>query len=185
MNRKQQIAMLLILIIVFIAALGGCTEKNKITGAGESGTGNESLQDYTIQLYYANTAYMETGQEELPRLQEPFEVKIRSLPADVYEDTIDYLRHPPADEQYSTGLPEGIILNSVSVQDDGTAVVDFSSKDLNGGSMQEMFTIAQIVNSLLASFDEISRVQFTIDGAVAETLMGHYMITDPLDFQEL
>ena len=46
--------------------------------------------------------------------------------------------------------------------------------------MQEDFTIAQIVNTLL-ELDHIDKVQFLIDGKKAETLMGHISITEPFE----
>lgn len=177
MKKKNQI---FIICILLAAMLSGCN------AVGETGVKDDDLyiQNYQVTLYYANAAYVESGDEDLPKMQKPLEVKIRSLPQDVYVDTVNYLKQEPTDEGYVTLVPESLTVNSV-VLEEGTAIVDLDGKELSGGSMQETFTIAQIVNTLLSSFYEIDRVQFTVDGAPAETLMGHIMAIDPFYWQDL
>ena len=49
-----------------------------------------------------------------------------------------------------------------------------------GGSLQESFTISQIVKSL-TELSSVNRVQFLIDGKKEESLMGHFDISKPFE----
>lgn len=177
MSCPKQTFVIGLIILMLALALSGCVKapENK-----------EELyvQNYRLLLYYANTEYIETGDEDVPKMMEPLVVKMRSTPAEVYTDTIEYLMQIPSDPKYTTMVPESLIINSTEVED-GTAFVDLSSRNLNGGSLQETIMITQIVNSLLKSFDEVDRVQFLVDGAPAETVMGHVMATDPFNWQDI
>ena len=79
-------------------------------------------------------------------------------------------------EGLTTAFKKDFRVNNVT-EDNGTAVVDFSSKNLSGSETVEKMLISQIVNTLIKSFDEIQAVSFTVDGDEAETLMGHVDIT--------
>ncbi len=77
-------------------------------------------------------------------------------------------------------IPTSIKLLGVEVSN-GTAFVNFSQEGLFGGSMEEYFTVNQIVGSLL-ELNNIDRVQFLIDGGEkAESLMGHFDISEPFE----
>ena len=79
-------------------------------------------------------------------------------------------------EGLTTAFKKDFRVNNVT-EDNGTAVVDFSSKNLSGSETVEKMLISQIVNTLIKSFDEIQAVSFTVDGDEAETLMSHVDIT--------
>ncbi|NLK44706.1 MAG: GerMN domain-containing protein, partial [Tissierellia bacterium] len=89
------------------------------------------------------------------------------------------IKGPVNPENSSTVVPSTVKLLGVEVAD-GTAYVNFAQEGMYGGSMQETFTINQIVASLL-ELDSVDRVQFLIDGKKAETLMGHYSIEEPFE----
>ncbi len=176
MKKKKRIAVISLLILVL--SFTGCL--NAESAQGENG---EFMQNYRVSLYYANSEYVKNADENLPKMNQPLMVKIKSTPTNIYQDVISYLKQAPNDSNAVTFIPEDLVVNSIVVAD-GTATVDISSKDLNGGSMQETFFIGQIVNSLLQSFGEIDRVQFLVDGQIPETLMGHIMAQDPFTWQD-
>ena len=83
------------------------------------------------------------------------------------EVIVKELMKGPKNDNLNTVIPSSVKLLGVEVSD-GTAFVNFSQEGLFGGSMQEDFTITQIVNSLL-ELDSVERVQFLIDGEKVES----------------
>ena len=83
-------------------------------------------------------------------------------------------------DSITTMITDKIQFNSVVVKD-GTAFVDLVGEGLAGSSFEEGLLISQIVNSLIGSFEEILRVQFLVDGEMAESLMGHYSADEPYE----
>ncbi len=78
------------------------------------------------------------------------------------EVIVKELMKGPKKDNLSTVIPTSIKLLGVEVSN-GTAFVNFSQEGLFGGSMEEYFTVNQIVGSLL-ELNNIDRVQFLIDG---------------------
>ncbi len=68
---------------------------------------------------------------------------------------------------------------SVELSED-TVYVNFAGEGMYGGSLQESFTINQIVASLL-ELDGVHKVQFLIDGEKTDSLMGHLEIEEPFE----
>lgn len=52
---------------------------------------------------------------------------------------------------------------------------------LEGGSADELLTVYSVVNSVAASFPELKRVRFLVEGKVVETLHGHLDVREPLE----
>lgn len=132
-----------------------------------------------VTLYFPNREYIETGDESLEKLgTEKRVVEYGDIPLE--ESIVKELMKGPEDtEKFSTGIPSSAKLLGVEVAE-GTAFVNFESEGMYGGSLQETFTIFQIVDSLL-ELDSVERVQFLIDGKKAESLMGHYSIEEPFE----
>ncbi len=89
----------------------------------------------------------------------------------------------------STAIPEGARLLDVSLQDDGTLIVDVSDDfQAGGGSFSMQMRLAQVVFTA-TQFDTIDRVQFLIEGQNVESIGGEgVMVADPLtrdDFEDL
>ena len=76
-----------------------------------------------------------------------------------------------------TIIPKNLKLLNVEVIN-GTAFLDFSKEGLNGSSLEEYFTIKQIVDSLF-ELDNIEKVQFLVEGEKVESLMGHIGVSEP------
>lgn len=170
--RSKKIIMLSLCVILVLAIclIAGCR--------GDSNTNaEEELKSYELNLYYVNDEYIATGNEQLNQMMPPYQVTIKSKPEEVYGKAISKLTESPK-EGYDTMVMQEYKINSVKVKD-GMALVDFSSKDLSGGSMEEGFLIDQIVLTLLHSFDNVEKVQFTLDGKETESLMGHMDVSKP------
>jgi len=176
MKKKRDVFILLCMVLAF--AIFG------LTGCGGEAPGNEdpsdlpevSEQEYRITLFFANEEYIATGDESMEKFM-VFESELTSKPGDVYHDALELLKISP-EEGYGTAVTEQIKFNDVYLDGD-TAIVDFDSNGLNGGSTSEVFLISQIVNTLIHSFDEVTQVQFLVDGETAETIMGHVGTADP------
>lgn len=129
-----------------------------------------------VKLYYANTEYVRTGDESLPRvLPEEREVDVSTRP--VAEAAVRGLTTPPRSERLGTAL-EKLRLNGVHVRE-GIAYVDFAKAGLNGGSLEERLVVEQVVKTL-TELEGIQAVQFLVDGKEPETLMGHIYVQEPL-----
>jgi hypothetical protein len=88
---------------------------------------------------------------------------------------------PPA--PLAAPVPAGTALRSLFVTDRGDAFVDLNrdvSTKHTGGSLDELFTVYAIVDSLTVNLPAITRVQILIDGKEADTIAGHVDIRHPL-----
>lgn len=188
---KKHISILLLLLILL--TLGACSKKDlgDTPPVVENPTENDQIdQDEVVDpnpeketkevnLYFANGEYIETGNESLEKLI--VEKRMVEYGDVTLEEKIvrELMKGPENTEKASTVIPSSIKLLGVEVAD-GTAYVNFAQEGLYGGSMEESFTINQIVSSLL-DLDSVDRVQFLIDGKKAETLMGHYSIEEAFE----
>jgi spore germination protein GerM len=174
---KRRSVLLFLLCAVLVFGLFGLTGCGKGTDTGETdGTTEPAEQTYEVTLFFANEAYVASGDESLEKFM-VYQTEVTSKPEEAYKNALEMLKTSP-DEGYSTVVTDQIKFNKVYLDGD-TAVVDLSSGGLNGGSLQETYLISQIVDTLLNSFKEVKQVQFLVDGKAAETLMGHVGTADP------
>ena len=169
MKIKNGFLMLLVLLCATLFFSTGCT-----------GDEVDREKEYRVTLFFASNAYVQSGDEELDHLIMVDDILMTAEEGNQYFNLIDKgLRTiPEGINGATTMIVDRINLNSVTVKE-GTAFVDLAKDQLNGGSMEEGFLISQIVESLLASFEEIEQVQFLVDGVAAESLMGHFDTTVP------
>jgi hypothetical protein len=83
----------------------------------------------------------------------------------------------------AAAVPAGTTLRSLFITDKGDAFVDLNrdvSAKHTGGSLDELFTVYAIVDSLTVNLPAVSRVQILIDGKEADTIAGHVDIRHPL-----
>lgn len=188
---KKFISLVLILIIAF--SLVSCTsEKSKDVDVenpegkdnivddnnGDTSEPSSDINEKKVVLYFANNEYVETGDEELDHLL-PEERLIEYKDMSLEEAIVRELMKGPESSELGNPIPDTAKLLGVEVRDK-TAFVNFAEEGLNGGSMQEDFTISQIVNSLL-ELGSVDKVQFLIEGEKAESLMGHFDTMEPFD----
>lgn len=188
------------LLIIMALSLVACSKPNLPTNEGEmveekpvkttevEEEENEDDEDIIeptpnsnemeVTLYFANRAYIESGDESLEKLI-PERKMVQYGDISLEETIVRELMKGPESDELNTVIPSNVELIGVEVAD-GTAFVNFSSEGLYGSSMQEEFTISQIVNSLV-ELEGIERVQFLVDGQKVETLMGHIEITEPFE----
>jgi spore germination protein GerM len=152
----------------------GPTQKDKDADKGEAKT-------QKITVYYVNNEYVMTGDEELEHvLPVEKEITLDDSNKTLAQLAIEELQKQPDDEKLDTQL-KLFTINSVKAEGD-TAIVDFSSEGLNGGSLQERLVLSQLLYTL-TELEGINKVQILIDGQVAESLMGHFMIDEPLTLE--
>lgn len=163
-EKKAGIIVLIGCLVVMIATLAaGCAKDAE----------EEDLSE--IQLSFVNEEYVLSGTGK------PFvDVELAFVPeeTDPYGSVLSALREP-AEEGLVSMLSGDYKINSAKAFFGGGVLVDFSSEGLVGSSMQEHLLISQIVRTLYLTFDDIRNVQFTVDGKIADTLMGHMSIESP------
>jgi spore germination protein GerM len=188
--------LILSLSVLLIISLSACSTNNDEVNEPEipidetpienpdngNTTEPEPEENYTkeVTLYFANNDYVETGNEEYDWLiEEKREINFEGTTLE--EAVVRELMKGPVDtENMSTGFPSTVKLIDVKVDENKTCYVNFAQDGLYGGSMEESYIIAQVVNSLVG-LDSVDRVQFLIDGKPAETLMCHISIEEPFE----
>lgn len=185
----------LLLIVVLLLSLGACTAKKEPNdnvnieepddNVNEANKDNDEVVDPTpeteskeVTLYFANKEYIETGNEDLEKLI-PEKRVIEYGDISLEEAIVEELIKGPEGENLSSPIPSTAQLLSVELSED-TVYVNFAGEGMYGGSLQESFTINQIVASLL-ELDGVHKVQFLIDGEKTDSLMGHLEIEEPFE----
>jgi hypothetical protein len=116
-------------------------------------------------------------------MKEVREIDIKGTLTDQARDLIEALISGPRKGGVPT-LPPRTALRGLSIDQHGTARVDFSVELIRGhpgGSSAEIMTIYSVVNSLVLNFPQIQRVKILIQGKERETLVGHISINEPLE----
>ena len=172
--------------LCFTAVLAGVMFAGCSDSEANPGVTGDGEQNYEVELYYVNQAYVNEGDEALGHLMPEMDATITATPGAVYLETLKALSQVPDGENYATMLRDNIKVDGASLDADGkTVTVDFVSQGLSGGSTEESLLVEQIVRTLTESFDQVEQVQFTVDGAPADTLMGHLDATVPYGIQEV
>lgn len=166
----------ILLVAIMVLTLGACKPKDPVV-ENEVVDPSPKTESKEVTLYFSNKEYVETGDESLEKLGT--EKRVVEYGDISLEESIvrELIKGPEDTEKFSTGIPSSAKLIGVEVAE-GTAFVNFAREGMYGGSLQETFTIFQIVGSLL-ELDSVDRVQFLIDGKKDESLMGHYSIEEP------
>lgn len=151
------------------------TEEPVVENPNEEDPEPESIE---VTLYFVSEEYIETGDESLEKLV-PERREFIDTEENLGEAIVRALMEGTESEEARTVIPSTSSLNGVEITD-GTAYVDFASDGMHGGSLEETFTINQIVASLI-ELDSVDNVQFLIDGEVGDSLMGHYSIDEPFE----
>jgi len=96
---------------------------------------------------------------------------------------IEALLEPPPAPLWSP-FPEGTSLRALYLTQHGDAFVDLSpevSAGHSGGSLEELFTVYALVNTLTVNLPAISAVQILVGGREVDTLAGHVDLRHPLE----
>lgn len=157
-------------------------EDEENSGAGEEIVDPSPKTDSKeVVLYFPNKKYVETGDESLDKLLTETRL-VEYGDTSLEEAIVKELIKGAESEELLTSIPSTVKLLGVETSNN-IAFVNFSRDGLYGGSLQEGFTISQIVNSLL-ELDSVDQVQFLVDGEKTESLMGHYDTMEPFTSQQ-
>lgn len=142
--------------------------EDKEDGKDQDKNTNERKKE--VNLYFANEQYIETGDESLEKTL-PRKKTIEYKDTSLEEAAVRALMVSDDVTEEETAIPKAVKLIDVKVKDK-TALVNFAQEGLSGGSLQEVLTVEQIVQTLL-DLETVDKVQFLIDGQESESLMGH------------
>lgn len=98
------------------------------------------------------------------------------------EELVKALMEGPRSNLVRT-LPEGVQLQSVTVDKSGTAHVSFNRRfidDHPGGTASEIATLYSMANTLALNLQEIKRVKLLVDGKEFTTIKGHVDTREPV-----
>jgi spore germination protein GerM len=180
---KKYISMFLVVVMIF--SMSACSSPKKAPDVvEEKKSENEVVEpspktdEKEVTLYFANKKYVETGDEKQEKLiAEKRLIKYGDI--SIEEAIVRELMKGTENTELLTEIPSSAKLINVEISD-GTAFVNFAREGMFGGSLQESFTISQIVKSL-TELSSVNRVQFLVDGKKEETLMGHFDISEPFE----
>ncbi len=91
------------------------------------------------------------------------------------------LEEPPP--PYKAPVSVNTSVRGVFLTEQGDAFVDLSSEAVTehtGGSLDELFSVYAIVNTLAGNMPAIKRVQILVDGKEVDSLAGHVDLRNPL-----
>lgn len=135
-----------------------------------------------VTLYFANRAYVQTGDETQPVLRE--EKRTVTLGrGGLAEAAIRALQAGPRSAEASPVIGKNIRVIGVRVNE-GVAEVNLARENLSGGSLEEMLLIRGVA-ATLTGLSGVDAVRFLVDGKPAETLMGHYSADQPITAKDL
>jgi hypothetical protein len=83
----------------------------------------------------------------------------------------------------ASAIPAETKLRAIYLSERGDLFADFTGELTSrhtGGSLDELFTVYAIVNSITVNLPAITRVQILIDGKEVDTLAGHVDLRNPL-----
>lgn len=89
----------------------------------------------------------------------------------------------PAPAPLAPALPGGTTLRGVYITDRGEAYVDLSGTATSahrGGSLDELFSVYAVVNTLTTNLPAIAAVQILVEGREVDSLAGHIDLRHPL-----
>lgn len=195
----KKILMMFLLVLMSVSLIACTPEDSKgeditednpiVEKEDEEGSGSsEEIVDPSpktdsqeVVLYFSNKKYVETGDESLDRLLTETRL-VEYGDISLEEAIVKELIKGAESEELATSIPSTAKLLGVETSNN-IAFVNFSRDGLFGGSLQEGFTISQIVNSLL-ELDSVDQVQFLVDGEKTESLMGHFDAMEPFTSQQ-
>ncbi|HOU91707.1 MAG TPA: GerMN domain-containing protein [Polyangiaceae bacterium] len=129
-----------------------------------------------LTLYFANPAYVASGDETIPHLVT--EARPAPTTADPAAAALRELLEVGPRAGGAAVAPPGLRARVTGVAD-GVVTVDFDRDGLAGGSLMESLLLSAIVWTL-TELPAVSAVRVTVAGAPAESLMGHLDTTRPL-----
>jgi Sporulation and spore germination len=136
--------------------------------------GAEVARRISVRLYFA-------APETPGLLPEERTIPFSSALAPQVRTLVEELVKGPTSALLPTLPPETRVLE-VFVTGPGVAYVDLSGEatSLAGGSREELLTVYSIVDSLVANFPAVGRVQILVEDRIVPSLNGHVDLSRPL-----
>ncbi|MCK4259317.1 MAG: GerMN domain-containing protein [Halanaerobiales bacterium] len=141
-----------------------------------------------VGIYYVWWTFLAGGNVKLYFAVEDgagLRAESRKVMGDLKEGALEELIKGPANSKLSTTIPNEVRVLNIKVTDE-LCVVNFNEKLVTnhwGGSTGEILTVYSIVNTL-CQFRDIERVQILVEGKKIETLAGHLILNESLEFNE-
>lgn len=179
------IALAVVAVMAVAAAFSGCSLRNSSTNVSSStpSASSDPVEGVSVpvKLTYVNDAYKDGGKGE--RLIRGVETELQvqdDAPEAVITAMIEALKNVPADlANASTCLNESITVGDIEVKS-GVAFIDIKSVKEEVNAETEQFFIYQLTDSVIATFDNISAVKFTVNGEEAQSIAGYANIANAL-----
>lgn len=144
--------------------LGAMKESDVVLDFFEEDASEQNVK--TVTLYFSDDEGMYLVPVE-------YEIKLNAE-EQIEKVVLDLLIKGPADNNLRRTIPEGTKVKNVYTNE-GVCYVDFSEEFVSkhtGGSTGETMTIYSVVNTL-TELNNITKVQFLIEGTVREEYKGH------------
>jgi len=178
MEECQMKKLIYFLLLLTLISFTACTRPPQ----NEEPLAPPAVSETEVTLYYANRAYVETGDENLEKLI-PIKRTLRTENENLHMSILNELKKAPDNNDMVTELFPEITFTGVEIKNN-VAHIDISSENLNGGSLQEFFLMSQIIYTF-TELEGIDKVQFLVDGKIKESLMGHFPSDKPLGRNEM
>lgn len=161
----KKASLLVGLMMMVILALVGCGLTKSADQAPQPIDPKPTQETVTLKVYFGDDQAMYLVSETRT---------VQKGTTSLSELLIQELIKGPKEKMHAPTIPEGTKLLSINVAD-GVAFVNFSKEIQTkhwGGSAGETMTTYSVVNTL-TQLPEISKVQFLIEGEIAESIWGH------------
>ena len=199
--KKRWMQMLLISLLLFSLAIGGCMEaapdengrEEAPEAPGEEAPADDEAANGEDEAVDDEKDPVKNGEEAGPLELDLYFMEITETSFELGVETrefpgprvsaaqlVEALLAGPRSADLSRALPEDVSIRDVTVEE-GIAYVDFSGElgDVSLGHEAEAVLVNSIVWTL-TQLDEVDAVQILIAGEVVETLAGHILIDEPL-----
>ncbi len=170
--RKKRMTVICAMVLAGCLGLSGCAQEPVEPGPKEL--------TCKAELYYVNEEAVISGSGSY-MMEEPIEVELTGTSQELLmKAVVESLKGVPENNPgYATMLSEDLQINGVTMEK-GVATVDLNTEGLSGSSLEESCLIAQIVESLCETFEDVKSVQFLVNGEKTDSLMGHYDVSQPI-----
>lgn len=178
-----------LLLLAVLLMLGGC-DPEPPKPVEPPGGDTPTAASQTVQLYFANNDYINSGDETKPHFL-IIEGELGADPPEPLTELLELLRQPVGDT-VSTALEPAIKILSVQPAGaDPTVIeVNLAKSGLNGSSLNEQLLMGQIAGTLLANQQlypagqTAQAVRFLVEGKTVESLMGHLDASVPIGLDD-
>jgi len=177
---KLRTKLLLVFILTATGVIAGYKVVNSIFFRPQNPAFNYAPEIKKIKLYFINRdGKLQAEKREIQGgvgILEDVKICVKELAAG------------PKEAGLFRGLPAGVVLNGVFIDDNRCIYLDFNQNIVEnqaGGTTREMQMLYSLVNTVLDNFTQVTSVRILVEGHEIKTLGGHLDITQPLRSKQL